>query len=1026
MNRDLFYRDPGIVQLNRLPPRAHFVSGLEQPDPWLLDLNGTWKFRFQRGVAALPTGQEDPSLDDSGWDDIEVPGCWQLQGDYDEPTYCIRDYPDFFDGKAFTKAKFAGPVELLAEQNSLGTYRRTFALPETWAGKRVHIRFGGVKSAFFLYVNGQEVGYSQGSMLPAEFEISAMLQPGQNQITCQVLRWSDGSLLEDQDMFFLSGIHRRVELLAFPQTFIYDVHFQSDLDAAYRDGSFSLLVQIQGEIAGHTLQARLVDAGGQVVWGAEVPAGEAVRLEGALTDPYKWTAETPNLYTLALALTGKDGQGQTASLRVGYRKIEIVDRRFLINGQRVVLKGVDRHDFHPRHGYTVSRADMEADVLLCKRHNINCVRTSHYPNDPYLLELCDEHGIYVVDECDLETHGLRGKGFPGRAPNWLEAMQARMAQLVERDKNHACVVMWSLGNESGDGPNFPKMKATATAIDPSRPVHYCDDKDLAYSDVHSSMYGIPAQIPEIARVGTVGAETMGYPKIVATMLPKPSKNKQRNAMQRPYFLCEYAATVGNGLAELGAFVDLFEAHESMMGGCIWQLNDHALLAERDGVATWLYGGDFGDRRAGRGFSANGITRPDRRPTPELAEVKKAYQDVRVSAVDGQPAAYTVTNRNRFRDTSYLTASYRLEQDGAAIASGPVDLPAIAPLEAAQITLPVDPSRFSPEGEYVLFVEFHARQETAWAPAGDLVAWDEFILQPRASIQELAPAGTVTCTETAAAVQIAGPGFSYRVDKASGALTAGDLKAIWPNLWRAPLQSEGTMAMFAPQLAFLSRDPWRRSAGRQRVRRVRITQRDGLVLVLVEYSHPLARGPQVVRYAINGDGDVQVSHTLRPKKNMRRLGMTMTLPRRYKQVRWYGRGPHENYPDRKASARLTQHSLPAAEIPHAYVVPQDNGNRTDVRWLRLSSPQETIEVSDAGGTGLAFSLWPYTQEDLAEADHVHGLVERDELTLNVDLQNGGVDGHSFVYRHDSRYAPGKGQAYHYSFIVRQRKGDTGGE
>jgi beta-galactosidase len=716
-------------------------------------------------------------------------------------------------------------VDLAPEQNSLGTYRRTFILPEDWAGKRVHIRFGGVKSAFFVYINGQKAGYSQGSMLPAEFDISALLQPGQNQVTCQVLRWSDGSLLEDQDMFFFSGIHRKVELLAFPQTMIYDIHFQSDLDAAYRDATFSLEMEIQGETAGHTLQAELCDPDGQSVWRAELPAGETVKLEDALANPHRWTAETPNLYTLALALSGQDGQGQTASLRVGFRKIEIKDRKFLINGQRVLLKGVNRHDFHPRHGYTVSRADMETDVLLCKRHNINCIRTSHYPNDPYLLELCDEHGIYVVDECDLETHGLRDKGFPGQAPNWLKAMQARMAQLVERDKNHACVVMWSLGNESGDGPNFIQMKGTATAIDPSRPVHYCDDKELAYSDVQSSMYGVPAQIPEIARVGYVSPEGMGYPKVLAMMLPKPSKTKQHNALQRPYFLCEYAAALGNGLAELSEFVDLFEARESMMGGCIWQLNDHALLAERGGVATWLYGGDFGDHRAGKGFSANGITRPDRRPTPELAEAKKAYQDVRVSAVDGQPAAYTVTNRNRFRDTSYLACSYRLEQDGAPILSGPVDLPAIASLETAQITLPLDPNQFAPDSEYTLLVAFHTRQETAWAPAGDLVAWDEFILQPRVSTQDLPPCGRVTCTETATAVQISGPGFS---------------------------------------------------------------------------------------------------------------------------------------------------------------------------------------------------LWPYTQQDLVDANHVHELAERDELTLNIDLQNGRVDGHTFTYRHDDRYAPGKGRTYHYSFILRQRK------
>jgi beta-galactosidase len=1024
MNRDQFYRDPTLVYWNRLPPRADFASGLEPSGPARLALNGIWKFRFQRGVAALPQGQEDPDLDDSDWDEIEVPGCWQLQGNYDAPDYCVHDYPDFFDRKAFVKAKFAGLVDLIPEANSLGIYRRTFVLPEEWAGKRVHIRFGGVKSAFFLYINGQEAGYSQGSMLPAEFDISALVRPGLNQVTCQVLRWSDGSLLEDQDMFFFSGIHRKVELLAFPQTFIYNIHFQSDLDVDYQDASFSLLLKIEGEAAGYTLQARLCDPGGRVVWGVGAPAANVVKLEGVLEDPDKWTAETPNLYALALTLTGPDGQGQTASLRVGFRKVEIKDRKFLINGQRVVLKGVNRHDFHPRHGYTVSRADMEADVLLCKRHNINCIRTSHYPNDPYLLELCDEHGIYVVDECDHETHGLRNKGFPGTAPDWLGAMQARMAQLVERDKNHACVVMWSLGNESGDGPNFARMKETATAIDPSRPVHYCDDKTLTYSDVQSSMYGIPAQIPDVARMGYAGPEATGLPKLLAQMLPKPSKDARLNALERPYFLCEYAATLGNGLPELSTFVDLFEAHESMMGGCIWQLCDHALLAERDGVATWLYGGDFGDRRAMGSFSANGITRPDRRLTPDLAEVKKAYQDVRVSAVDGQPAVYTVANRNRFRDTSYLDCSYCLEQDGVPILSGPVDLPIIAPLESAQVTLPLDSTEFVPDREHVLWIAFRTRHDTAWAPAGDLAAWDEFILQPGASAQDLAPAGKVACTETAAAVQISGPGFSYRVDKASGALTAGEFKEIRPNLWRAPIQSESTMKMFMPQLAFLSRDPWRPQADRQRVRRVRMVQNDGMAQVIVTFGHPLTRGPHVVHYAVNGDGDVQVSHALTPKKNMRRLGMTMSIPKSYGQVSWYGRGPHENYPDRKASARLTQHSLPAAEIPHSYVVPQENGNRTDVRWVRLISPQATIEVSDAGGTGLAFSLWPYTQQDLADAEHVHELVERDELTLNIDLQNAGIGGHSFAYRHDDRYALSKGQSYCYSFILRQRKGDAG--
>ena len=656
------------------PPRAWPAS-----DAQALDLSGSWRFRLSPRADA-DDAFADPGFDDAGWATLPVPSHWQLHG-YGAPAYTNVVYP------------FPVDPPHVPTDNPTGDYRVGFRLPGDWAAERTVLRFEGVDSAFRVWLNGRELGGSTGSRLPAEFDATAALAPpgGDNLLAVRVRQWSAASYLEDQDMWWLSGIFREVRLLARPAGAIDDWFVHAGYD--HETGAGTLRVEA-------SVPARLTVP----ELGVDVAAGDTARLPAV--EP--WSAESPRLYDGQLA-----SAGERVALRIGFRTVAVLDGLLTVNGRRVLFRGANRHEFHPDLGRAVGEDVMLADVLLMKRHNLNAVRTSHYPPHPRFLELCDRYGLYVIDECDLETHGFERVGWRGNPaddPRWRDALVDRMRRMVERDKNRPSVVMWSLGNESGTGANLAAMAAWARQRDPSRPLHYEGDRSCADVDVYSRMYPTHAEVDRIGRREEAP-------------LDDPGLDARRRAM--PFILCEYAHAMGNGPGGLWEYQDLFERHPRCQGGFVWEWIDHGLRAHTgDGAEFFAYGGDFGEPVHDGNFVADGLLFPDRTPSPGLAELKKVVEPVRITA---DPAGgIRVANLHDVRDLSHLAFEWQLEEEGLPVASGPLEVPALAPGSAATVDLPPLPPT---NAESWLTVRAVLATDHPWAPAGHEVAWGQLPITP---------------------------------------------------------------------------------------------------------------------------------------------------------------------------------------------------------------------------------------------------------------------------------------------------------
>lgn len=1025
------WENPEVVERNREPahctqlPYADVVTALAgefERSPYYKSLNGMWRFHWVSRPASRPRDFADPDFADADWDLIPVPSFWQLRG-YGIPRYLDEAYPFEPD-----------PPRPPRDFNPVGSYRTTFTVPPGWDGRQVFVHFAGVDSAFYVWVNGQQVGYSQDSATPAEFNITPHLKPGDNLLAVQVFRWSDGTYLECQDMWRLSGIFRDVYLFSTPDVHLGDFFVRTDLDDTYRDGIVQVKISVRndaGTDAGaHSVRLtvldrthrRLAGAGGSV---SAVPVGrvETLSLAIPVSRPDKWTAETPNLYHLVLELLDPDANVvETTSTRFGFREVDIAGGRLRVNGKPIMIKGVNRHEWDPDTARTLTRARMVQDILLMKRNNINAVRTSHYPNDPRWLDLCDEYGLYVVGEANVESHGLYDV-LPKSLPEWRHACVDRMTSMVERDKNHPSIIIWSLGNECGMGKNFEHMAAYARSADPTRPVQFEPAGEHAVTDLVVPMYASIERIVEYAeRQERLDAE-----------------GRTAEDLNRPLILCEYAHAMGNSVGNLQDYWDAIEAHGHLQGGFIWDWVDQGLRMFSPSAGAgqlrkqyWGYGGDFGDRPTAGNFCCNGLVQPDRKPNPSLHEVRKVYQYVKVEPIDAAAGRFRVRNKYAFLSLDHLNVTWEITRDGVRIQQGehsPLD---IAAGQSAELTIPFREPEIRPGARYWLTVTFALRQETSWAEAGHVVAWDQFRLPfdvPEPAAVDAEGLARIELKERDGAIEVAGEDFAVVVGRDSGLLEsyrhggrqllAGPLT---PNFWRVPIDNDVGNKM-PTRLG-----KWKDAGADRTVRSVRARRLSGQA-VEVTANFRLAAGETdlALWYRIYGSGDVVVSARLEPESampNVPRFGMQTTVGKRYDQVRWLGRGPHETYWDRKTGAAVGVYSATVGELVHDYVRPQENGNRTDVRWL---------SITDADGAGLlvvgkpmlSISAWPYTMTDLAAAKHVHELPRRDTTTLNIDYKQMGVGGDtSWGRMTHAEYTLPAGKAYEYSFRLCPLSGEAG--
>jgi beta-galactosidase len=954
------------------------VAGDRKASKWYQTLAGTWKFSIVNTPAERSTTFYQDTFDPTAWKDIAVPGSWQTQG-FDRPIYTNFTYP-------WSGLDKISPPVAPTKFNPVGHYRRTFTVPAGWDGKRIRLHFEGVESAYYVWVNGQSVGYSENTFTDHEFDITDKLRAGTNNISVQVFRWCDGSWLEDQDMIRLAGIFRDVYLYATPKAHIQDFQIDAGLATNYKDGDLKASVWLNNynaaAAADQTVDLHLYDDKGVEVGTAlsqkasSVPGnGGELKLsfQSAVTAPALWSAEKPNLYTLVLVL--KDAAGtivQTESARIGFRKVEVKKdaagmTRFYVNNQPVKLKGTNRHEMDPDHGRVISLERMKQDVSIMKQFNLNALRMSHYPNDPRMYDLCDQYGIYLIDEANLETHGVRDD-VPKSSDDWRAAGVERMTSMIQRDKNHPSIVIWSLGNEAGNGNVFTSMRDYAHSADATRPVHY--EGDWANADVNSWMYYKPTDV----------------------------KNYSDNS--KPIMLCEYDHAMGNSVGNLKEYVDAFYANPRSFGGFIWDFVDQGL---RRGTTNFFnFGGLWGDSPNDDNFCANGLIFPDRTIQPEIWEVKKQYSNIVLKDVDVAKGTVAVENRNCFTNVGELVdAVWMLQEDGKTIQTGTLPSASldIAPLTTKNVTVPFTKPVLRNGSDYHLDIDFRLKAATAWAETGHSVVYEQLKvpfatpLLPKIDISKLPK---LTVAQNAGIVDITGQGFTIAFDTKKGTITnysIGSVQVIKegpvPNFWRAPQDNDKGNGMG-------SRCAKWQNAGRDRtvtkstVTNVSATEtKIDLTLTLPNAGS----SSMTMGYTFYGSGDVVVEYTLTPDATMAEIpnvGTLITVPGGFETLRWFGRGPYENYTDRNLGSAVGIYSGAVDSMTIPYMEIGETGQRTDVRWAALTNTTG-IGLLAVGSPLMEINAQHHTPAQLTSTKLPWDLTRQSDITFRVDLRQMGVGG-----------------------------------
>ncbi|MEZ5382889.1 MAG: glycoside hydrolase family 2 TIM barrel-domain containing protein [Microthrixaceae bacterium] len=982
-------------------------------------LDGTWRFHWTPSPSGVPDGFWEDGFDDSSWGEIAVPSVWELQG-LGNLIYAPAHLPPALRGGT--------PPSIDPDRAPVGCYRRTFDLPEGWDGSRVTLAFGGVSSAMYLWVNGAYIGYSQVSRSPAEFDVTRALVPGATQqVSVQVHRWCDGSYLENQDMWFFSGIFRSVELRSEPLVRLDDVVLTTRLDAAYRRATLDVRVvpatlpvgagavaspggDSSAALPGWTLCAQVHGASGLLAEGS-CP----VRVDGSSGDVHLsveagevplWSAETPVLHDVVVALVDPDGNpADVRRFRHGFRSVEIRDRQLLVNGVPVLLLGVNRHDLDPVTGSTMTAERLREDVALIKRANINAVRTSHYPDDERFYDLCDEVGLYVMDEADFESHAVR-TSVPGSDPVWTDACLDRVDRLVRRDRNRACVIMWSLGNEAGFGSNHAAMAAAVRSIDPTRPIHYEGDHQARHTDVWSAMYATPRQL----RRAATGVRTGLAATNVAERIWNGAQVNPERLAEVPLVLCEFAHCMGNSLGNIDEYVDLFRGHPHCIGGFIWDFADQGLAHELpDGTVMWARGGDLSDELNFGSFCANGIVAADRTPHPAYYQVAAVYADVSLAAAPGGVArGLDVGNRFSFRNLEGIACRWRWCADGEPLGQWATAELSVGPGLIERV--PVDaPPTLTDGRELLLEAEASLVNATSWAPAGHVVARAALphgaaelpaALRVRRAAAAAAEAPSPTLSEADGRYLVVAGNVEVALDRASGEVTTyrvdgTDLLAspIVPNLWRAQTDNEIGTARFFPPTRGRDLNPWRTATERRRGLGTDASLLpDGRVRLTSRWRIPGGLGPFRATFTVDGGGNLEVDARFTPLFDLPRMGISFDAAAGLNLLTWFGRGPHETMWDRKSGAPVGRYSAAVTDLTHDYLRPQENGNRTDVRWATLTDGEgRGIAIADSSGALLELTARPYSQADLADATHHHLVPRRDVTTVTIDWHQRGAGG-----------------------------------
>ena len=919
------WRNPEINAVNRAPMHTNYFA-FENADAAkkankkqstnYMTLNGTWKFNWVKDADSRPTDFWKTGFNDKGWDDLQVPAVWELNG-YGDPIYVNVGY-------AWRNQFQNNPPEVPTENNHVGSYRREIVVPASWNGKDIIAHFGSVTSNMYLWVNGRYVGYSEDSKLEAEFDLTPYLKPGQkNLIAFQVFRWCDGTYLEDQDFFRYSGVGRDCYLYARNKKRIQDIRVTPDLDAAYQNGSLSINLDLKGS---GKVDLELVDTQGKQV--ATATANKSGLVTMNVENPKKWSAETPYLYTLRASMQGSN---EVIPVRVGFRKIELKGDQILVNGKAVLFKGADRHEMDPDGGYVVSPERMLQDIQIMKQFNLNAVRTCHYPDDNLWYDLCDQYGIYVVAEANIESHGM-GYGDKTLAKNlsYKKAHLERNQRNVQRGFNHPSIIFWSLGNEAGDGPNFEQCYKWIKAEDPSRACQYEQARQKDHTDIFCPMY-----------YGYEGMEKYG----------------QRTDATKPLIQCEYAHAMGNSQGGFKEYWDLIRKYPNLQGGFIWDFVDQSCRWKgKDGVMIYAYGGDFNRFDASdNNFCDNGLISPDRVPNPHMYEVGYFYQNIWTTPSDLSKGEVNVFNENFFRDLSAYYMEWQVLKDGKIIRTGRVDDLKIAPQETAKITLNI--GKTCTCKEWLLNVSYKLKNREGLLPAGFTVAKNQLTLNdykaPSMDLKNVETTNVATVVPQIIDNQyhyliVKGNNFVAEFNKQNGYLSkyAVDgtemLKegaALTPNFWRAPTDNDMGAGLQNRYAAW-------KNPGLKLVSLNSKTENDQIV-VNAEYDMKNVSAKLYLTYVINNEGAIKVTQKMTADKNakvspMFRFGMQMQMPKCFETVEYYGRGPVENYSDRNHSTDLGIYRQSVNEQFYSYIRPQETGTKTDIRWWKQLN---------AGGNGL---------------------------------------------------------------------------
>lgn len=968
-----------IDGINRMPARAHFLTFPSKEKALLnnnrythafKNLNGVWKFMFLDAPEYSPEGFFNSDFDVTKMDDITVPGNWQLQG------YGKMHYSDLW-------YNFPINPPYVPTENPTGIYKRTFFVEESYRDKKIIIRFCGVDSAYHLWINGKEVGYSKVARNESEFDITDLIRVGEeNDVTVRVYQWSDGTYLEDQDMWWESGIFRDVELIGVPKDGINDYKVIADLDDEYKNGIFKVeaFLRTTKEV---NVTFELVDAGENTVFTKTVVAKEGKAcIDEVIADVNHWTAETPYLYKLFMTVEDNGQIVEVIPQNVGFRNIRLNGETFLVNGVAIKFKGVNRHDYSPQNGRVVSREEIEKDIILMKQFNINAIRTSHYPNSYYLYDLCDEYGMYLIAETDLECHGFELTGdykWITDDPSWELAYVSRMTRMIERDKNHPAIIFWSLGNESAFGCNFRKMTDVAHEMDPTRLVHYEGDFDVESADVYSTMY--------------TWIENPKKPYLMKDIIEKSKK---------PHIHCEYCHAMGNGPGNLKDYQDLVYAHDKLQGGFVWEWFDHGIESfTESGEKYYRYGGDFGDDPSNKDFCIDGLIMPDRTPSPGLYEYKKVIEPITTTAVDIQKGIINLLSRYDFANLDRFNLVYKVMEDDVILQTGFMAVPSIEARANKDITLPYNLSaiKVKPGAHYYVNISYQLREDTRYASSGHELATAQFELPLYKEGIMVRPEGILNVEKEHTTLHVKGANFSLDFNLVNGNLMnivrdGMQVLSKGPRLtlWRAPISNDMEIIDKLKKVYFLHLE-------HEVVMNIDYHMEGNILKVEVDTINSTTNSAWHFKtkyvYTVCPSGDILIDVEGTPSGRvdlapdmLPRIGVSMHLDKSMEHVRYFGMGPGENYADSKEAAQMGLYANTVDGLFTNYVIPQENGNHMGCKWVSMTNDRGMGLLASTEGDFNFSASW-YEDKDLDDAKHTCDLVKRDYIVFNVDYKQNAL-------------------------------------